>query len=369
VALLLLGAVACAAPAAPAPASAPAGAAPAQADTWDQIVAAANREGQVVLSGPASADTREGLTEGFQRKYPGIKVHYTGSPGSAVPPKLLAEREAGQYLTDVLVAGTTTQLDLIEAGVMEPLAGYLVGPDSRDPAPWLENRFDYADNAGTFNLVYTSSVKLPMVYNAEQVSPGEIRSYTDLLAPKWQGRLITFDPRSAGTGLAFATFFYTTDGLGPAYLQRLLAHGLVFTRDDRQLVDRVVRGQSAIGIAPSERIVTELSAKGVPIQMIRAQDLREGSYVTSGPGTFGVVNRAPHPNAAKVYVNYLLSREGQTEWSRATGFPSRRTDVPTDHLPDYTIPQPGAKYQLSWKESYVQLKDEVLDAIRAVPGS
>jgi iron(III) transport system substrate-binding protein len=332
-------------------------------------VAAATQEGRVVVNGPASSDAREALTEGFERKYPGIRVHYTGSPGSAVPPKLLAEREAGQYLVDLLVTGTTTQLDLIQAGVMDPTAPNLVGPDVRDTAPWLDGKFDYSDLAERYNLVFASSVKLPIVYHADQVSPGEIRSYTDLLAPKWRSRLIMFDPRTAGTGLAYATFFYTTEGLGKEYLQQLLAQNIAFTRDDRQLMDRVVRGQQAIGIAPSERIVTELRSKGVPVHIIPAEELREGTYLTSGPGSVGVVNRAPHPNAAKVYLNWLLSRDGQLDWSRATGVGSRRLDIPTDHLPDYVVPRPGVKYQQSWKETYVDLKDEVMDLLRAAIGS
>jgi ABC-type Fe3+ transport system substrate-binding protein len=83
----------------------------------------------------------------------------------------------------------------------------------------------------------------------------------------------------------------------------------------------------------------------------------------------GVVNRAPHPNAAKVYLNWLLSRDGQLDWSRATGVGSRRTDIPTDHLPDYVVPRPGVKYQQSWKEALVDLKEEVMELLRTAIGS
>src|SRR5687767_13363631 len=95
--LILLLAAACQAPAPPpaapsAPPSAPSAAAPstsAAPDQWEQIVAAARREGRVIVTGPITAETQEAMTRGFEAKYPEIKVQYTGSSGAAVTPKIL----------------------------------------------------------------------------------------------------------------------------------------------------------------------------------------------------------------------------------------------------------------------------------------
>jgi iron(III) transport system substrate-binding protein len=368
-----LGGAACA-PTAPAATSgpAPAGAIPAPAPTdatWEQVVAAAKREGRVAVNGPASAEAREALTEGFHRRYPEIQVDYSGSAGSAVPPKLFAEREAGQYRADLVINGTTTQIDLIRGQAMDPIRPYLTGPNTRDPAPWQGGKLAFADNAATHNVIYGYTVKTPIIYNPSQVAPGEIRSYKDLLQPKWRGKMAMYDPRAAGTGLSYAAFFYAHEELGKEFLRALLGQNMVLSRDERQLLDWVVRGQYALVIAPAERMMTDFRSKGVPLHLLSAESIQEGTYVTAGTSSVGVVNRAPHPNALQVYLDYLLSRDGQYDWSKGGGFVSRRTDVPTDHLPDYVLPKPGVRYEEDWREDSVDLKDEVAAFIRSVVGS
>jgi ABC-type Fe3+ transport system substrate-binding protein len=99
-----------------------------------------------------------------------------------------------------------------------------------------------------------------------------------------------------------------------------------------------------------------------------AEDLSEGSYLTAGVAAVGVINNPPHPNATKVYLDYLLSREAQLEFSQATGYVSRRTDVPTDHLPGYVIPKPGVTYDDNYKEAYFDLRDEITGFIQSALG-
>jgi ABC-type Fe3+ transport system substrate-binding protein len=73
------------------------------------------------------------------------------------------------------------------------------------------------------------------------------------------------------------------------------------------------------------------------------------------------VNRAPHPNAARVFINWLLSQETLSAWSRVTGFWSRRVDVPHDHLEPGLIPKPEkmSSYQLNYKEEWVDKREEI----------
>ena len=95
--------------------------------------------------------------------------------------------------------------------------------------------------------------------------------------------------------------------------------------------------------------------------------LKEGSDLNAAVGQVGMFNRAPHPNAAKVYINWLLSKEGQTEFARATGYISARLDVPTDHVPHWKVPVPGAikTYGLEYR---ARVKKEVVPFIRSVMG-
>jgi iron(III) transport system substrate-binding protein len=89
---------------------------------WEKTVAAAKKEGQVVIMGPAGADVRDALTQGFQKKYPGIQVDYNGMAGAQVAPKLLSELSAGVYRTDLVIAGTITAIEsLIPAKALVPI--------------------------------------------------------------------------------------------------------------------------------------------------------------------------------------------------------------------------------------------------------
>jgi iron(III) transport system substrate-binding protein len=337
-----------------------AGAAGSTTGEWDRILAAARQEGRVVVFGPPGADAREALTEGFRRQHPDIQVDYQSARGAEHAAKLVNERQAGQYLADVVINGTTTQLDLIDAGVMDPLRPYLVGPDAREESKWLNGQFDFSDDAGQFNLVFTSAVKVPLAYNPRLVSPGEIKSYRDLLDPKWRGKIAMLDPRSAGTGLAFATFLDVAPTLGREYLSRLIDQGVVFSKDERQILDWVARGQYPVAIAPSEFLVVEMIKKGVTLELIYGDAIQEGSYLTAAWGGIGAVNRGPNPNASRVYLNWLMSKDGQTDVARAGGYPSRRTDVATDFLTAGVVPKAGVSYVEYYKEPYVRLKEELL---------
>jgi iron(III) transport system substrate-binding protein len=313
--------------------------------------------------GPEGAVMREVLTTGFQSKYPEIEVDYSGSLGSQVPPKLLTERRAGHYRVDLVIAGTTTLVSsLMRAGALDPMQPFLVGPDIQ-PAKWWRGRLEFADNAARYALVFGGYVKSPLGYNPGVVSLDNVKSWNDLLRPEWKGKMTARDPKTAGTGLAMFTFWYTTEGLGKEYIKRIMTQGIVFSNSDRQLLDWLVRGQYPVSLGLAENSAVPMMEAGLPIKFLPAEALKEKFYLTAGTGGTAVVNKAPHPNAAKVYLNYLLSTNGQLEFTKASATPSLRLDVPMDHLAIRAFPQKGVDYQLNYKEQYVDLRQEVVDFV------
>ena len=189
---------------------------------WNEIVEAAKREGSVVVVGPQGNETREALTVGFQKKYPEIKVEHSSAAGAQLPPKLLAEQKAERYSVDVLVQGTTTVINgLMPVKAVIPIQPYLVGPNSRDPAPWFNKKFSFADEAGQYNLAMSVYILPPFVFNPKLVATNEINAWKDLLAPKWKGKLVMRDPRLAGGGLAIATLWYANPKLGKEFIQKI----------------------------------------------------------------------------------------------------------------------------------------------------
>jgi iron(III) transport system substrate-binding protein len=298
---------------------------------------------------------------GFQEKYPDIQVDYSGISGSAFVPKVVAERQAGQYLFDLHIGGTTTPImDLWPAGVLDPVQPFLVGPETRDTSPWLGGQLDYADNEGQYNLVFSMYMKPPITYNSRLVSMDRVRSYHDLLNPEWRGKIAMRDPRTPGPGQGTITYLEVAPNLGREFAGQLLSAVAAYSKDDRQVLDWVARGQYPIGLAVSETTVIEMMQRGVSIALVGADRLEEGSFVTAGWGSVSVMNRAPHPNAAKVYLNWLLSREGQTDWSVASGSPSRRLDVPTNHVSEYLVVKPGVPYVETYKQKYLEIQRELV---------
>lgn len=335
---------------------------------WEQVLTAAKKEARVVVMGPPGAEARQALTTGFQKSFPGIEVEYNGAAGAKTSPRIVAERNAGQFLVDLHVGGTTTMLEsLIPARVLDPIRPALILPDVLDSNKWWQGRLDFADREGKYNLVFSTNVKTPIAINPQTVKKESIRSYWDLLDPKWQGKIVMRDPTGAGPGLATATFWYADSRIGKEFMRKFFAPGhVVLANDDRQTLEWIARGQYLIVVAPSELHATGLKAKGLSVDLVRAEQFKESSYLTAGFGSVALFNRAPHANAAKVYLNWLLTKDAQTDWSKSSGYLSRRLDVPRDHIDPTLIPQDGVSYQPNYKEEYVRLRDEVTTFIDGV---
>ena len=337
----------------------------ATAGGWQGIVTAARAEKQVDVISQSGNDVSAGLTDAFQKLYPDIKVELTSGNGSDVSTKLLTERAAGRFTSDVVVHGTTTIVSsLLPAGALDPIAPALVGPDDQDGSKWLGGKYNFADAPAQYDVIFTGGVHMPLIYNPSLVSAGEIHSYRDLLNPKWKGKIAMYDPRGAGAGLSMMTLFYRSPTLGKDYITQLVGQDLSFTKDDRQLADWIARGTYAVGLAQQDFATLELKKKGVPIEY--APSLQEPTYLNAGWGSVALVNKAPHPNAARVYLDWLLSKSGQERIASVSGYPSRRLDTSHEGLADYSIPKPGVQYVDDASEENQQVKQEVLTYLKSV---
>jgi iron(III) transport system substrate-binding protein len=255
---------------------------------------------------------------------------------------------------------------LLPAKALVPIKPFLVGPNVLDTSKWKGEKLLFSDDAGTYNLVFTAYVSAPFTYNPNLLAAGEITSWKDLLKPKWKGRISARDPTVPGGGLSLAVFWYSYEGLGKDFIQKLFANEIVVSRDDRQMLDFAVKGKYPIAIGPSETLGNELIAKGLPLKQMDPEALRESTYTTPGNGTVVVIKNTPHPNVTKLFLDYLLSREGQTAWSKASGFPSLRQDVPRDHVKPILIPKDGVRYQDQYSERFVEIRRETVNFLKTV---
>jgi iron(III) transport system substrate-binding protein len=365
--VLVVALAACASPTQTGALPPPGGAQPGQSSEWDAIVAAAKREGRVAVIAPQGTEARDLITEGFRKVYPDIEVDVEPMAGNQIAPKLTNELAAGQARTDIVLTGTTTVIESLRpADAVTPVRPFLVGPNARDESVWRGGKLNWGDDAQEYNLVFSAYVKEGFIYNPTMVNPAEFTSMRDLLDPKWRGKIVIRNPTSAGGGLAAFTFYYSTDSLGKDFIQRLLQHEPVLSLDDRQILDWVARGQYPIAIGPSNVLTNEFIARGLPVKMLDSEKLAEGAYLTAGNGTLAVVRNPPHPNAARVFLDWWLSKDAQTQWTKEIGFASVRTDVPHDNVDPLNVPKANLVYQNNHSEPYVKLREEIVAYIKTI---
>lgn len=292
---------------------------------WEKTVAAAKKEGKVLVYGPPGAKARQVLADTFQKKFD-IAVEYSGIFGREMGQKIVFERKAGVYSVDVHLGGTTTIMTVFEKdGLLEPLEPMFILPEVKDPQHWIFGHL-WTDDAT--KTVYLAALQLnaSTAINTTMVKPEELKSFLDLIDPKWKKKIAFFEPRSPGPGLA--SWSHLGRALGDDYLKRLAAQDLTIFPHSREMAEAVVRGRFPIGVGVLGEDVQPFAQQGLPITLLKASHMKEGTYASPGPSAVVIFKNAPHPNAAKVYLNWYLSKEGQTAFAEGVGYPHRRADVP-----------------------------------------
>ena len=305
---------------------------------WEETLAAAKKEGRLVLYG--SADYEQLFGE-FQKKYPEIKVTGVFGRGADVAKRILAERRAEKFLADVYVNGQGTGYNILYKGkTVDPLAPVLMLPEVTDTSKWWQGKHHYADPENRYLIMFNGAARVVVGYNTKLVNPTQVRSYWDLLEPKWRGKIVALDPSSGGAGDALR-FFYYHGSLGREYIRRILIDSdPTISADTRQMGDWLAAGRFAFSIfSPISRMdLDKMQTQGLPVDWFDPDHLKEGAYIAAGSGGAALMNRAPNPNAAKVALNWLLSREGQIAYQRIftlgdEGPDSLRIDIPKDKIP------------------------------------
>jgi iron(III) transport system substrate-binding protein len=332
--------------------------------SWDELIAAARREGKVVVTGPAHPEVRKELPAAFKKRF-GIDVEYIGGSASRGAARLRSERSAGLYTVDVTLAGIQTMATIYyPEGWLDPIKPLLVLPDVLDGSKWKRGSLWFADPKQEYVLRLFNTEGEIFSINTEYVKPDEIRSAHDLLNPKWKGKIATRDPTVPGTGSNEAARFYVQ--LGEDFTKKLFVDQQpVFSRDERQLTDWLLRGTYPIVFGADDAHVDEMRKEGATVLPISSLPDLPGT-VQVGNGLVGLFNHAPHPNAAKLFINWLASKEGLEVYARAVKWAPTRNDIDArSFVPAAYIPKPDVKYfDLSDWEFTVTKKQQARRAIK-----
>ena len=310
----------------------------AAATEWDQVVVGAKKEGKVAVNTfTGQGDAR--IFKLFSQAYPEIKLDHTNLESDAFAPRLVQERRAGIYTWDVATIPTSTALQVMkQSGVWDPIRPVITLPEARSDASWrggFEAGFLDRDK---LSYAFTQVRSLGVFVNVDLVKVDELRSVKDLLAPKWKGKIVISDPRIIGS--TFWPLTVARLALGDGIMKHLLIdQEPVLSRDRNQLSEFMVRGRYPLGIGLNVLAIQDFQAHGVG-RNIKTHLLPELDYQSAGSVVW-LLNRAPHPNAAKVFINWLLTKPAQTAWARELQTNSRFVGVEPGN-PEAVVP-PGLK--------------------------
>jgi ABC-type Fe3+ transport system substrate-binding protein len=284
------------------------GAGSARAESMDELYAKAKLEQTLVLYGAGPTGSHERWIKDFEQRFPGVKVALTGGLSNGLNRRIEQQLASKRMETDLAIFQT------IQDFVRWKKAGALLlfkpeGSDAIDPA--------YKDEDGAFTAVSVNTVVY--AYNTARVPAADVpRSALDFLKPLFQGQLITTDPTEDDAGLS--VFNLIVEKYGWDYMDKYMAQKPAFVTSGHADVSNAIATGEKLATFDSTSTTPRLKAQGKPIEPIFSQADATPVFLVGA----AIFKDAPHPNAAKLYLNWYLAKEQQ---SRSGTF-SPRSDVP-----------------------------------------
>ena len=306
----------------------------AQEKDWQATVKAAEKEGKVVIYAGHPFRGYYSMLKAFKKAYPAIEVKFEPGRGSLLGPKIVAERRAGKYIPDNFIGGKGSNFGTLYINKLtQPIAPHLSLPDVVDESKWWHGKHKYLDPQTKHVFVFVANAGgVNINYNTKLVNPKEFKSYRDLLKPKWKGKITAMDPRMRGADTPLL-FMYYMPSLGPEFMKQLYGgQKVTIARDYRQPIDWLAKGKFSICLPCPTSEVGDAIDQGLPLEQINK--LKEGGTLNSGGHTMSFLKKATHPNAAKVFMNWLLSRDAQLLMQEGKDVLKKKTaQFPQDRRP------------------------------------
>lgn len=316
---------------------------------WAAVMDAAKKEGKVVVAGSPDPVMRNDVIPKFTARF-GIPVEFIAGRSSQIVSRVETERASGIYSIDVYLAGPDTSAnELYNDKLIDPLKPLIVMPEVADGSKWKTGKVWFADPQEQFIVRAFSGVATWLFINTDHVKPEEVRHVKDLLNPKWRGKISTEDPTTTGAGANMAARLYYQ--VGEEYVKNLYVdQKTVRTRERRQMTDWLARGTQPICLNCREDDVRPLVKEGFKIlELFEISGVP--STINGSPWMLSLANKAPHPKAAQVFANWILSKEGLEAYARGYGSATLRTDIDESFLNPGNVPKKGVKYfdDTEWK--------------------
>jgi iron(III) transport system substrate-binding protein len=329
-------------------------AAPAPWGPMSQIEAGAKKEGRLTVyaaPGHISQEAQHEISDIFKKKY-GVAIDWTTMSARDISPRITAEQNTKQYVADIAMSGIAgNYTELKPRGFVVPI----LAPSTLEKGVW---RLDPATAVPKDRdwLFINMPVRPSFFINTSMVRRGEEpKGYQDLLDPKWKGKIVLQHPWSGGTGSGWFRAVYRT--LGVDYMKRLAGQVVLFPNVNDS-VDPVVRGQYPVSIAASPERARRVIEEGAPVRYVYP---KEGGHL-SVQGLEMITN-APHPNAAKLFLHWLYTKEGQSVYAPKTLAISVRKDIPQDYISEDERYIEGQPFLMPTPEDFTVEKNNEISKI------
>ncbi len=296
---------------------------------WADVQARA--KGQTLAISVHGIEGHAAIVGLFQKKFPDIKVELLEGNPSQFAPRVLTEQKGGIYAWDVMWAATSNMNNtILPADGFSKITDYLILPEVKDEANWRVPSYLYTSAKGPYVLVHSYMSEGTVYANNSAIKGLKIESIDQLLDPRLKGRIAVRDPSRSNNGTFVLGSILREKG--NAFLDSLFSKQDVVVIDNpRQLTDAIMRGDSAVAVGAAPDTIAQCYLAG------GCKDIQRvpfGGYLFSRG--VGVMKNPPHPDAAKVWINWFLSKEGQEtfvqEWVKYndSGAVSFRKDVAAD---------------------------------------
>lgn len=310
------------------------------ADRQKMLVAGARTEGTLMFyTAMVVNQAVRPLKAAFEKKYPFLRLEYIRAGSSALLQRLLAEHQAHANQADVVIAGAATVLKkakLAQVFTSPVLAAY--PKELRDPeGMWATDRLSY--NGFAYNTKLVKSSDAP-------------KTWQDLLDPKWKGKLVWAASSETGGPLVVAILTKVWgEKKATSYLTSLAHQNVhVDSGSTRHVLDQVIAGEYPVTISAALHQVINSAVKGAPIAFSSPSPLLGRNEVAV------VMKAAPHPHAAMLFIDFLLSKDGQQLLRKAHYVPADPDVAPLPQFAPYLPKSTGG-------QAYILTPDE-FDGVR-----
>jgi iron(III) transport system substrate-binding protein len=300
-----------------------------------EMLERAKKEAELSFYTTMNIDDSKPLLDAFQNKFPFIQPKLTRIGGTAIVSRILTEARAGSHLWDVTVTTLIYVKEFLERDLVAPYQS-------------AERKFirgDFRDEAGFWTTadVLTSV----MAYNTKLLKPSEYpKTYDDLLRPHFKGQKIAMDTELYEWFAAQLRLRGKEKGL--EFMRKLKEQDPVFRRGRTAQIQAIVSGESLVAVETWGQRAQDFKTTGAPVDWVAVEP------VVVQPHVAIVARNAPHPNAGRLFIDFILSKEGQ-EKIRAGGRIPARSDV---------APNPPELFKQEWKVNVIGLKEDLVEAAK-----